>query len=243
MPKPFFKVIRKLLYKNSDHSDARKTKPAMRKESDVACTRLSVSAEERKRRASSGKANKKRKAGREKGRACKRLFKYLNQPTTPPTSRKETVYRVKMRCQNVTIRDFKGLFTWMWVIRGRWRNPLRWVKIKIPFSCNLTTPPSRGALSIDYWMVAKHVNKKNAANHVFWRSMLFNTHLLRYRYLSYWCKATPKVNFARIWCIMNPTPARRVIPPWNVYTAKFDSGWEGYPFWQTGLPALAGHPT
>ena len=27
------------------------------------------------------------------------------------------------------------------------------------FTCNLTTPPSRGALSQDYWMVAKHVNK------------------------------------------------------------------------------------
>ena len=23
--------------------------------------------------------------------------------------------------------------------------------------------------------------------------------------------------------------------------AKFDPGWEGYPVWQTGLPALAGH--
>ena len=29
------------------------------------------------------------------------------------------------------------------------------------FTCNLTTPSSRGALSQD-WMVAKHVNKKNA---------------------------------------------------------------------------------
>ena len=51
------------------------------------------------------------------------------------------------------------------------------------------------------------------------------------------------MNFARIWCITNPTPARRVTPPWNVYMAKFDPGWEGYPVWQTGLPALAGHPT
>ena len=31
-------------------------------------------------------------------------------------------------------------------------------------------------------------------------------------------------------------------PPWNVYMAKFDPSWEGYPVWQTGLPALAGHP-
>ena len=41
----------------------------------------------------------------------------------------------------------------------------------------------------------------------------------------------------------NPTPARRVTPPWNVYMAKFFPGSEGYPVWQTGLPALAGHPT
>ena len=27
---------------------------------------------------------------------------------------------------------------------------------------NLTTPPSQGALSDGYWMIAKHVNKKNA---------------------------------------------------------------------------------
>ena len=38
-------------------------------------------------------------------------------------------------------------------------------------------------------------------------------------------------------------PPRRVTPPWNVYVAKFDSGWEGYPVWQTGLAALASHPT
>ena len=35
----------------------------------------------------------------------------------------------------------------------------------------------------------------------------------------------------------------KVTPPWNVYIAKFDPGWEGYPVWQTGLSALAGHPT
>ena len=41
------------------------------------------------------------------------------------------------------------------------------------------------------------------------------------------------MNFARIWCIPNPTPARRVTPPWNVYMAKFDPGWEGYPVYPT----------
>ena len=51
------------------------------------------------------------------------------------------------------------------------------------------------------------------------------------------------MNFARIWCITNPTPAWRVTPSWDVYMTKCDSGWEGYPVWQTGLPALTGHPT
>ena len=32
-------------------------------------------------------------------------------------------------------------------------------------------------------------------------------------------------------------------PTLNVYAEKFDPGWEGYLLWQTGLPALAGHPT
>ena len=41
------------------------------------------------------------------------------------------------------------------------------------------------------------------------------------------------MNFARIWCITNPNPARPVTPPWNVYMATFDPG----------LPVLAGHPT
>ena len=36
------------------------------------------------------------------------------------------------------------------------------VKKKLSFTCNLTTPPSRGTISQDYWMLAKHVNKKNA---------------------------------------------------------------------------------
>ena len=119
---------------------------------------------------------------------------------------------------------------------------------KYPSStCNLTTPPSRGALSQDYWMVAKHVNKKMLANHVFWRLMHFYTHLLlllqpSVQWLSIvnlnnaWCKATAKVNFARIWCTTNPTPARRVTPPWNVYMANLTpdervtrSGRPGYP--------------
>ena len=75
------------------------------------------------------------------------------------------------------------------------------------------------------------------ANHVFWLQpsvlwlciVTFNND----------AKSPPKW----IWCITNLTPARRVTPPWNVYMAKFDPSWEGYPVSQTGLPALTGHPT
>ena len=41
--------------------------------------------------------------------------------------------------------------------------PLRGVKNNPPLHAILQTPPSRGALSQDYWLVAKHVNKKNAS--------------------------------------------------------------------------------
>ena len=88
---------------------------------------------------------------------------------------------------------------------------------------------------------------------MFWRLMLFYTHLLLLLQPSVlWLSiatfnndAKPlraKVNFARIWCITNPTATSRVTPPWSVNMAKFDSGWEGHPVWQIGLPALAGHP-
>ena len=88
---------------------------------------------------------------------------------------------------------------------------------------------------------------------MFWRLMLFYTQMLVLLQPSVlWLSivtfnndAKPlcaKVYFARIWYITNPTATSRVTPPWNVYMAKFDPGWEGYPVWQTGLPALAGHP-
>ena len=38
-------------------------------------------------------------------------------------------------------------------------------------------------------------------------------------------------------------PGQAGYPTLNVYMAKFDPDWEGYPVWQTGLPALAGHAT
>ena len=39
------------------------------------------------------------------------------------------------------------------------------------------------------------------------------------------------------------TPARRVTPPWHVYKTNCHPGWQGYPTWQIGQPAMAGHPT
>ena len=36
---------------------------------------------------------------------------------------------------------------------------------------------------------------------------------------------------------MNPTPARRVNPPWYIYMANCNPGWQGCPTWQTGRPA------
>ena len=42
---------------------------------------------------------------------------------------------------------------------------------------------------------------------------------------------------------LNATPARRVTPPSVVYMANCHPDCQGYPTWQTGQPAQAGHPT
>ena len=52
----------------------------------IACARLSVREDEQKKWASSEIANEQKMAGREKERADKHLFKYLNPPTSKPTS-------------------------------------------------------------------------------------------------------------------------------------------------------------
>ena len=56
----------------------------------------------------------------------------------------------------------EGLFTWRWGTPGRWRNPLRWGKKLTLFYMQSYNPAIPGALSQDYWMVAKHINKKYA---------------------------------------------------------------------------------
>ena len=67
----------------------------------VACARLLVSADERKKQVSCERVNEWETAGREKDRACKHLFKYmymyLNPRTTHPISKKP--FLVSMICQ------------------------------------------------------------------------------------------------------------------------------------------------
>ena len=58
----------------------------------------------------------------------------------------------------------KGLFTWKWGTQGRWDNPLRWGKKNNP-PLHVILQPRHPGMHVhfqDYWMVAKHVNKKNA---------------------------------------------------------------------------------
>ena len=89
-------------------------------------------------------------------------------------------------------------------------------------------------------------------NHVCWWWMLFYTRLLLLLQPPVlWLSIVTFNNDAKLppkwilreFSIANPTPAKRVTPPWNVYMAKFDPGWEDYPVWPTGLPSLAGHLT
>ena len=62
----------------------------------IASAKLSLSADERKKQASSEIANNEKTAGRETGRASKHLFKYLNPPTSP-----------RFSCQNVKFQNVK----------------------------------------------------------------------------------------------------------------------------------------
>ena len=87
-----------------------------------------------------------------------------------------------------------------------------------------------------------HVNKKNAGKPRFFVIDALPHSLAALPTFNNDAKLPPKW-ILREFNIANPTPARRVTPPWNVYMTKFDPGWEGYPVWQTGLPTLAGHHT
>ena len=81
--------------------------------------------------------------------------------------------------------------------------------------------------------------RKMLAKHVFWWLMFFYTHLL--------LQLQPSV----LWLSIDVKPPTKwirhefdvswVTSPWNVYMAKPDPGWEGYPVWQTGR--VADHPT
>ena len=98
---------------------------------------------------------------------------------------------------------------------------LGWVKKQPYFTCNLTTPPSRGALSQDYWMVAKHVNEKNAG---------------KPRVLD-WCPSTLTCcSCLLVWQTGLPTLAGHPTYHVNVIKLKWEIIWTG------GLPHLSGLP-
>ena len=64
------------------------------------------------------------------------------------------------------------MFTWRWGTLDRWGWPLRWGK-KITLLYMRSAIPEYTLQ--DYWMVAKHLNKKNADKPSFWWLMLFYT--------------------------------------------------------------------
>ena len=107
-----------------------------------------------------------------------------------------------------------------------------------------------------YRMVAKHVNKKYAGKPSFWWLMLLYTDLLLLLPPSVLClsivtfdndaKLRPKWILREI-SSANPTPARRVNPPWNVITWRQNltpakrvapSDRPGYPPWRVTPPIM-----
>ena len=77
------------------------------------------------------------------------------------------------------------------------------------------------------------------SNQAFWRLMLFYTHLLLLLQPSVlWLSIVTLNNDTKPtqkWILRRFGESRiRVTPHWNVYIAKFDPGWEGYPVWQMG---------
>ena len=89
------------------------------------------------------------------------------------------------------------------------------------------------------------------ANHVFWRLMPFYTHFDSCSCCNHQCCGFLLLPFIMMqrnrqseFDVSRIRPRVGGLPHLETsYMAKFDPGWEGYPVWQTGLPALVGHPT
>ena len=111
----------------------------------------------------------------------------------------------------------------------------------------LTTPPSWGAVSQDYWMVAKYVNKKKC-----WQitstltcCSCCNLQCCGFLLLSLiimWSHAAPK-------CILREFDVTQIRPrpawvtlPWNVDMEKFALSRKWEIIWTGGLPHLSGLP-
>ena len=89
-------------------------------------------------------------------------------------------------------------------------------------------PAIPGCTFSDYWKVAKHVNNKNPGKQRALGLMLFYIYLLvlLLQPSVFWLSIAtfsndPKQPSKWIWCTTNPTPARWVTPPWNVYMETF----------------------
>ena len=130
---------------------------------------------------------------------------------------------------------------------GRWGNLHRWGnKLTLLYmqSYNLLHPGVRFLKIIERSRIM-------LANHVFWRLMLFYSHLLLLLQpsllwlfiVTFLNDANPLPNWYFAWMrrVINPTPTRWVNPPWNIYMANWPQV-RGLP-WQTGISALVGHPT
>ena len=110
-----------------------------------------------------------------------------------------------------------------------------------------STPPSRVALSQDYWMVAEYVNKKNAGKP---RALAINARLhsnvaLAATFIAVALIMMQSHRQSEFCANLNPTPASGVTPPWtftwqNLTPAErvTRSGRPGYPPWWVTPPIM-----
>ena len=121
------------------------------------------------------------------------------------------------------------------------------------FTCNLTTTLSHGALSQDYWIVAKYVNKIMAGIDLFWPLMLFFSQwfwLKPFSAVAFYCHFKLMMQNLRYpkgsWREFDVTRIRARLgwlPNLETFAKTgFDPGWEVFPVWQTGAIRLGGSP-
>ena len=111
------------------------------------------------------------------------------------------------------------------------------------FTCKLTTPGSRGDVTRRCCVVARRANRENGGRTTHFGGQCSFPFIIcsRHNISVLWLFTVTFDEFGALCrackCNMNSTPARRVTPPWVVYMAKCDPGWQGYSTCQTGQPA------